>query len=130
MQNVTEVIDALKVQYKMKTDAELAELLDVSTATLSAWKKRNSIGTLMEKILDKNIIQMESIVKTIEQSNNRGTTVGINLGSAISVDQSQDEKEDELLTAIKGSLPFAKTTGKEEEFRSCIYSCIRSLYGN
>lgn len=39
---VKNILNRVKDAYNMSTDAELAEFLEVSTSTVSAWKKRNS----------------------------------------------------------------------------------------
>lgn len=42
-QNAIDVIDRLKKLLKLKTDIQLAELLNIKPNTISTWKKRNSL---------------------------------------------------------------------------------------
>lgn len=55
MNFANEVIENLKFLYKKKTDAELAKSINCSPASLSAFKVKNLIGALFEKIYDSNI---------------------------------------------------------------------------
>ena len=42
--NVGKILDFVKGYYNLKKDIELAELLGVTTANLSMWRRRNSIN--------------------------------------------------------------------------------------
>lgn len=49
------LIEALKNYYKVETISQLAEALGVSQPTLSAWRKRNSIGSIRAKCQELDI---------------------------------------------------------------------------
>jgi hypothetical protein len=52
---IQEIFEYLKDQLHCRTDAELAKKLNVQPATLSGWKTRNAIGTLLGELASKQI---------------------------------------------------------------------------
>lgn len=41
--NASVILDRIKIAYKLDSDAELSRFLDVSTGTVSTWRKRNAL---------------------------------------------------------------------------------------
>ena len=73
------MLDQLKTELSCKTDAELSEKLNVQPATLSGWRKRGSVGTLVEHLLESKVVV--SFDKLFEFGGTGNHQIGINLGS-------------------------------------------------
>jgi uncharacterized protein YjcR len=86
---VQEILDHLKEQLHCHTDAELAKKLNVQPATLSGWKTRNAVGTLLGELAQKRI--PVSIDQILHQSVNG--TIG---NQTIALNSAQIKAQSEL----------------------------------
>jgi len=72
MFNVEEVLNRLKNKFNLKSDKELAELLEITNKTLSGWKIRNSLD--FRKILNlakKENLSLDFIFFGLENANTK-----------------------------------------------------------
>lgn len=51
-----ELLDRLKLTKGLRTDIELAAMLEVPNSTLNGWRNRNAIGALIRRLDEKKIV--------------------------------------------------------------------------
>jgi len=71
---VENILDNLKTEFNCNA-SEIAEILGVAQNTVSGWKSRNAVGTLLEKILEKNLVVSLDKIVGIEKSQNEITNI-------------------------------------------------------
>jgi hypothetical protein len=107
---VSDLIDIIKQYLKLSSDIEFAKTLGVAPVTVASWKKRNSIGTMMEHII-KNKIPI-SFDKLLHQEGNH------NIGINVQQNECCDAELQKLLQA-------ALALGTSEDIKSLIREYIK-----
>lgn len=65
--DINNVVENILKQLNLKNEVELAEKLGITKNALSMLKKRNSLGTLIEKLIEKEIvISFDQLVYEVE----------------------------------------------------------------